>query len=364
VLNNDRGRMDADAGLSLTGPFRNAYLAGLINIRQGVGYVPEPSSKRVINAGDPAVFAVMDTSIQYDRELFPTSNPLLEKLRIDVDLTVNRNTWLRSRDANIEMFTEEPVRIRREADALALTGVVSTDRGEYTFLSKRFAIKRGSATFVGGPELNPTIQATGEYEVNLAGRPTFNVRVLIGGTLRLPKLTLESDAQPPIPQSDLLSYLAFGQSTSSLLQLEGSGLTGATATGNLIGVGAELAMRRMGAIALGVMADEIEGDATRGLGADVLNITPGELPDPSAANVVNFFESTRVEAGKYLSPYFFVALQAQRYPGVRAQYRNPRGWRYEAALEPRYLFTPPSLAVQPVPAVTSFGFFIIREWRF
>jgi hypothetical protein len=123
-------------------------------------------------------------------------------------------------------------------------------------------------------------------------------------------------------------------------------------------------MRRMGAIALGVMADEIEGDATRGLGADVLNITPGELPDPSAANVVNFFESTRVEAGKYLSPYFFVALQAQRYPGVRAQYRNPRGWRYEAALEPRYLFTPPSLAVQPVPAVTSFGFFIIREWRF
>ena len=364
VLNNDRGRLDADVGLSLTGPFDDAYLAGLVHIRQGVGYIPEPSSKRVINAGDPAVFAVMDTSVQYDRELFPTSNPLLEKLRIDVDLRVNRNTWLRSRDANIELFTEEPVRIHREADALALTGVISTDRGEYSFLSKRFAIKRGSATFVGGPELNPTVQAVGEYEVNLAGRPAFNVRVLIGGTLQLPKLTLESDAQPPIPQSDLLSYLAFGQSTSSLLQLEGSGLTGATATGNLIGVGASLAMKRMGAVALGVMADEIEGDATRGLGADVFNITPGDLPDPGAANVVNFFESTRVEAGKYLSPYFFVALQAQRYPGVRAQYRTPKGWRYEAAVEPRYLIVPPSLAIQPVPAVTSFGAFIIREWRF
>jgi len=32
-----------------------------------------------------------------------------------VDLRVNRNTWLRSRDANIELFTEEPVRIHREA---------------------------------------------------------------------------------------------------------------------------------------------------------------------------------------------------------------------------------------------------------
>ena len=364
VLDNDRGRLHADVGLSLTGPFNDAYLAGLVHIKQGVGYIPEPSSKRIINAGDPAVFAVMDTSVAYDRELFPTSNPMLEKLRIDVDLAVNRNTWLRSRDANIEMFTEESVRIHREADALALTGVISTDRGDYSFLSKRFQIKRGSATFVGGPELNPTIQATGEYEVALAGRPTFNVRVLIGGTLQRPKLTLESDAQPPIPQSDLLSYLAFGQSTSSLLQLEGSGLSGATASGHLIGVGAELAMKRMAAVALGVMADEVEGDATRGLGADVFNITPAEVPDPGAANVVNFFEGTRIEAGKYLSPYFFLALQAQKYPGLRAQYRTPKGWRYEASIEPRYLLRPPTLKVQQVAPVTLFGGFIIREWRF
>lgn len=363
VLDNDRGRLDADIGLSLTGPFDNAYLAGLVRVRQGVARIPEPSSKRVISAGDPAVFAVMDTSVAYDRELFPTSNPMLEKLRVDVDLTVNRNTWLRSRDANIEMFTEEPVRIHREADALALTGVISTDRGEYSFLSKQFEIKRGSASFFGTPDLNPTIQATGEYEVALAGRPAFNVRVLIGGTLQKPKLTLESDAQPPIAQSDLLSYLAFGQSTSSLLQLEGSALTGSTATGSLVGVGAALAMKRMAAVALGVMADEVEGEATRSLGADVFNITPAEVPEGAGA-VVNFFQGTRVEAGKYFSPYFFVALQAQQYPGVRAQYRTSKGWRYEAAVEPRYLLRAPTLKVQEVAPVTSFGAFIIREWRF
>src|SRR5207247_864157 len=133
---------------------------------------------------DPAVFAFADTAVLYDRELFPTSNALLANMRIDVDVSVNRNTWLRSRDMNIEMYTEEPVRVHREADALALTGVVSTDRGEYTFLSKSFQIKRGSATFVGGPELNPTLQATGEYQVQLANRPNFNIRVLIGGTAK------------------------------------------------------------------------------------------------------------------------------------------------------------------------------------
>lgn len=365
VLDHKRGRMDADVGLSLTGPFKSAYVAGLVHVRQGVGYIPETSSKRVINAGDPALFAVMDTAIMSDQELFPTSSPLLENLRVDVDVTINRNTWLRSRDANIEMYTEEPIRVHREKDALALTGIISTDRGEYSFMTKRFQIKRGSATFVGGPELNPALQATGEYEVALAGRSNFNVRVLIGGTLRRPKLTLESDAQPPISQSDLLSYLAFGRSSGSLLQIEGSGLTGATATGNLIGVGAALATKRMAAVALGVMADEVEGEATKGLGADVFNITPADVPtELGGQGVIDFFASTRVEAGKYLSPYFFMALQAQKYPGLRAQYRTPRGWRYEATIEPRYLLQPPSLALQPIPAVTSFGAFIIREWRF
>jgi translocation and assembly module TamB len=267
------------------------------------------------------------------------------------------------------MYTEEPVRVHREADALALTGVVSTDRGEYTFLSKRFQIKRGSATFMGGPEMNPTLQATGEYEVAIAGRPNFNVRVLIGGTIQKPKLTLESDAQPPISQSDLLSYLAFGRSTTSLLQLEGSGLTGSTATGNLIGVGARLATERMAAVALGVMADEVEGEATKGLGADVFNIEPADVPTELGA-VGSFLAGTRVEAGKYMSPYFFVALQTQleigngKWPGFRAQYRTPKGFRFEGAIETRYRLRPPTLATQPIPGTTSFGAFLIREWRF
>ena len=44
-------------------------------------------------------------------------------------MSIQRSTWVRSRDANIEMFTEEPVRVHREADALALTGVVPPTAG-------------------------------------------------------------------------------------------------------------------------------------------------------------------------------------------------------------------------------------------
>jgi hypothetical protein len=109
----------------------------------------------------------------------------------------------------------------------------------------------------------------------------------------------------------------------------------------------------------------VEGEATKGLGADVFNIEPADLPtELGGQGVVNFFASTRVEAGKYFSPYFFMALQAQQYPGLRAQYRTPKGLRFEAAIEPRYLLQPPSLALQRVSPTTSFGAFIIREWRF
>jgi hypothetical protein len=113
------------------------------------------------------------------------------------------------------------------------------------------------------------------------------------------------------------------------------------------------------------MADEVEGEATKGLGADVFNITPADVPtELGGQGVIDFLASTRVEAGKYLSPYFFMALQAQKYPGIRAQYRTPKGWRFEGTIEPRFLLAPPSLAIQPIPAVTSFGLFIVREWRF
>ncbi|HEU4995636.1 MAG TPA: translocation/assembly module TamB domain-containing protein [Gemmatimonadaceae bacterium] len=369
VLDNKWGKLDADVGLSATGPWRNVYIAGLVGVREGVFYLPESNQKTVVNTGDPTIFQVADSSVLSDTELFPASSPLLEHIRLDVDLTVSRNTWLRSRDANIEIYSDGPLRVHREGDALALTGIIATDRGEYTFLSRRFQIKRGSATFVGGPELNPTLQATGEYEVQQTGRPNFNIRVVIGGTARKPKLSLESDAEPPISQSDLLSYLAFGRSTTSLLQLEGSGLSGATATGSLVGVGAALAMQRLTAVALGVMADEIEGEAGKGLGADVFAITPADVPTELGA-VGSFLQATRVEAGKYVSPYLFLAFQSElqlgnrKWPGIRAQYRTPKGFRFEAAVETRYRLRPPTLDQQPIPGISSFGAFIIKEWRF
>jgi translocation and assembly module TamB len=257
------------------------------------------------------------------------------------------------------------VHVNRAKQTLVLDGILLSERGEYRFLSKRFEINRGSATFTNSEELNPTIQVTGGYEVRLPGREAINIRILVGGTLRNPQIALESDAQPPIPQSDLLSYLAFGRSSSSLVQLEGSGIS---SSDNPVGAGAELASRQLAAVALGVLTDQLSGEAARSLGVDFFNIAPADVQ----SDVGSFLRGTELEAGKYIKSHTFVALQvrpdpaALQRPGLLLQHRfgGLKGYSLETSLQPRYLLKDPALDLQAPNTTSVFSFFLIRNWRF
>ena len=365
LLNNDKGRIRVDAGLALTGPFDKAYLSGAMTITQGVLYAPEIAGQHLIGAGDPQLFNVLDTTMASERNLFPTVSPLLANLRAEMTVAVRHNTWVRNREANIEIYTDDPVSVRAEDQALLVTGVVTTDRGEYNILSKRFQIKRGSAMFIGTPDLNPTLQITGEYQVQ-AQRGALNISVVIGGTLKKPKVALESDAQPPKTQSELLSLLAFGQSSTSLLAFSSSSVAGGAAASDLFGAGARLAVTRLASVALGVMVDQLEVEAGRAFGTDVLDITPGDVPLFNGGSALNnFFLTTKIEAGKYINGRTFVSLQEQAgIPGFSIEHRTADGWHFDASMEPRLLLREPLLNKQPYDRVRSYGGFVIREWRF
>src|SRR5205085_11791408 len=169
----------------------------------------------------------------------------------------------RSREANVEVFSDGDLRVRvdRAKQAMVLDGIVNTDRGQYTFLSKRFQVKSGSATFIGTQDIDPNVQVVAEYEVP-NNRPPLTVRILIGGTLLAPRISLESDAQPPIPQSDLLSYRAFGSNTGKLLTLGGGwSVSGSSAGNNLVGTTAALARKQIASVATGVIIDQLESKA-------------------------------------------------------------------------------------------------------
>jgi translocation and assembly module TamB len=382
LLNNERGVVHADAGLRASGPIDSAYVSGQVTVVHGVLYIPQ-SGKSLVSAGDPALFNVIDTALVSQREIFPAQSSLFTNLRVDVDLVVQRNTWVRSRDANVEIYTDGPLHIAVAGDALTLTGAVDADYGEYTFLSRRFQITRGSALFIGTPELNPTLQVTAEYVVK---QPTgnANIRVLIGGTLQQPRISLESDMQPPLTQSELLSYLAFGESSGSLNQIGLSPLTGGNSGGNLINV----ASSRLAGIALGETLNQAEGDAAQSLGVDVFNITPGNIPVTTAQSGFDqFLKGTEFEVGKYVNPRTFATLVATpgsftclngrsdpnpdvqgsgscAPPGLTLTHRTAKGFRYEVGYTPRYILGAPTLAGQSATGTGQFGAFVIREWRF
>jgi translocation and assembly module TamB len=369
VLNNQRGELRVSANLAMTGPFKDAHVTGDVRIREGFLYIPPSENKTLVGQDDPAIFNVIDTAVMADRELFPTQSPLLANLRMDVNLRVDRDVFVRSLEANVEVYSDGDlaVHVNRAKETLVLDGVLLSERGEYTFMTRRFEIKRGSATFINSTELNPTLQGTAEYKVNQPNREAINIQIVVGGTLHSPNISLTSDAQPPIAQSDLLSYLAFGQSSSSLVQLEGSGLT--NGSGGLVGAGAALASRQLAGVALGVVADQFAGSAARSLGADVFTITPADVQ----TDVGNFLRGTQFEFGKYIKSHTFVAVnspldpKALVRPGVQIVHRfgGLRGYRLETGVDTRYLLREPTLQRDQTVATTSaFGAFLIREWRF
>ena len=374
VLDNEQGRLRADAAITARGPFDNIAVEGRAHIRDGVLYIPKSDTREVISAGDPSVFAVIDTSDVATRELVPAQSPLLSNLRMTLTLAVDRDTWVRSADANVEIYSDGDLNILvdRRRSALTLDGVVNTDRGEYQLLGKRFQIKRGAVRFIGTQELNPLLQITGEYEVKQASRPALNINILIGGTLRSPRLTLGSDAQPPISQTDLLSYLAFGNESGSLMQFGSSSLSGGSAGGNLVGTSAALATRQLTGVALGVAVEELEGQAARSLGADVLNITPANVPPELASGnfgaLSTFLRGTQFEFGKYLNTRTFLGLQLQATttPGFRVerQLGKSPGLSLESTFQPRFFLPEPSLSLQEITKANAFGLFLRKRWRF
>ena len=338
----------------------------------------------MIGADDPTLFAVGDTAVAAEAELLPAQSPLMANLRMDVNLGIDRNTWVRNRDANVEIFTPEDlgpleIAVDRRHNQLALRGVVSTERGEYNFLSKRFEVDNGSVTFLGDSDLNPLLQITGHYEVKLASQQALNIRILIGGTLNRPQLSLESDAQPPLAQSDLISYLAFGRTSSSLLALEGSSLASGN-QGSQVGALAGVASQRLGAIGLGLLVDELETQTSRSLGVDVVNITPADVsldvldPFGTFGRFDALVRGTEIELGRYLNERAFASFVFRpsviagrssdgSVPGLRFQYRFRPGFRLDTSFEGRYVPQEPTLEERSSSQSTGvFGLFLIREW--
>ncbi len=218
--------------------------------------------------------------------------------------------------------------------------------------SKEFRVTRGTVRFFGTPDLNPVLDIVAEHPVRAVQGNDIVVRAVIGGTLLVPKLTLESDQRPPLSETEIVSYLLFGRPS---FDLASGGGAAAPSSEQAIFQGALVGLA-------GVLSGELEQTLVTDLGlpVDYIAIRPG------GGTVGDIFGSTRVEAGTQIGERTFLTVNAgfcqvtgrttSQPLGASVEYRLARRWSVEASVEPTVQDCRPVGFVIRPPASYQVGF--------
>ncbi|MGH7529865.1 MAG: translocation/assembly module TamB domain-containing protein, partial [Gemmatimonadales bacterium] len=320
----------ASGELAVTGPVFGSTLTGRGTVTSGVLHFADLVNKRVVNLDEPWVQQLIDTSLIRQQRLGPEfESVFLDSLRIqNLQLTMGSDVWLRSNEANIQLTGS--VLVNKVGDNYLLSGTLQAPRGTYRLvigpLTREFVVTQGTVRYFGTPDLDAELDIEARHVVHplpLAPDqqpdPPITVVAHIGGTLRVPRLTLEAEERA-LSQPELISYLLFGKPSFEL-----GGGQGALVSN----------------VAASLVAGELERTFVSDLGVplDYFEIRPGGHPN-------NPFIGARFAAGWQIGAKTFLVLnagseycpgavsQVSSQFGATLQYRLSSEWRTEASFEP------------------------------
>ncbi len=214
--------------IRLTGPLFGSRLTGNATITEGQVYFADLVEKRIVDLESELVSTLVDADfftraglrLDEGRRLVRGGfeNRFLSELRIqNLNFTMGTNVRLVSAEANIQLTGQ--VNVSKNLDIYRLDGALNTPRGSYLMplggdllggLTREFTVTGGGVRYLGSTDWNAELSIDAQHVVRSLRREDVTVLVNIGGTLFDPVLTLSSDRQPPIPQTEIISYLLFG----------------------------------------------------------------------------------------------------------------------------------------------------------
>ncbi|MFH1763382.1 MAG: translocation/assembly module TamB domain-containing protein [Gemmatimonadota bacterium] len=368
-------RRDVQARLSgrvmITQSYRRPQVKGALTVEQGVLMVEELArSVEVVDLSDPAFFNVVDATLVTLRPIIQASqNPFLQNLRLDVDLTMAQDGWLRSRELNVEMAGELLVVWDRTERNLAFLGVLDAVRGVYSVFGRQFQVEEGTVSFPGTPGINPDLNIRAVNQVRTQDTGRLEIIATVGGSLLAPRVSLSSNQPFPIAESDLVSYLIFGQPSYALSSGQSQAANNAAEV--FAGAGASLAV--------GLFSSELGSLLARDVGLDYLAITQGQGKDQTLGiqGLEGTVATTLVEIGQYLTDDIFAALYWRPFGGgggtieqsklaaLRLEFRLSDHWNLEGYFEDRLFRSPLFQAVSlAAERKWTYGFFLFREWGY
>ena len=289
--------------ITLTGNSDAPRVRGALRIDRGKVFINALAQRRALDLSDN--LDVIDTTNFGVNALLPSApSALVQNLVLDnVRVSVGDDVWLRSPEANLKLggalrVTRAVGRDGRRA-RLALADSLVVERGTYQLnlgiARPSFEVDRGVVRFFGDPDLEPALDITALHTVREtranSNRQDVRIRVAIGGTTVRPTLTLSSADNPPLPESDMLSYLVTGEPAYALL---------GTAYAEQ---GATLALRLAGSY----LSSRLAGGRF-----DVVQVEPTALAPGDAANLrdngLGILASTRVGVGGQLARNTYFAF--------------------------------------------------------
>jgi hypothetical protein len=200
--------------VNLNGPMDGAVVTGDVELSDGYFPVPTVFSSPL----DEDLVALAAPGGTPDPNA-AQPNTFVEKLRINnFRVRAGESVWFAMPDARAQM--EGELVFDKVGDDIRITGTLTGSRGQYTLragpIVRRFDVVQAEVQFRGDTEINPAINIiASRLIVDQQGRQ-LDLRVRVGGTMRSPTLALASADAANIPESELLSYLLFGQSTFGL----------------------------------------------------------------------------------------------------------------------------------------------------
>ena len=320
----------------LAGRYSAPEVSGTVQVEQGELFLDEfARTTEVIDLTDPSLLEVLDTTFVGVRPAADAArNPFLQNLRVQVGLALQGDFWLRSREMNIEIGGNLDVEHARSDREVFLVGDLEPIRGTYDVVGKQFQVTSGTVQFLGTAGINPTLAIQAVTRLRREAGEPLDITANVEGTLVSPRVTLASDTQPPIAESDLVSYLIFGRPSYALASAETSVLRRAAGAGVTLGVGA--------------VASSLGQLVGREVGFDYFSIT--QLQDGAAvestAGLSGSLAYTQIEVGRYLGQDLFLALVvrplsgfgavSQTFPGARVEWRFTDTWSVEGFVEDRF----------------------------
>ncbi|MDT8341622.1 MAG: translocation/assembly module TamB domain-containing protein [Longimicrobiales bacterium] len=359
--------------LRLDGTYNLPRITGELTVDRGTLFLEEfQRAVGVVDLTDPLFLGLVEReslAIQVDRPLLAgIRNPFMDALRVEVDLSVPRDTWLRSGDMNVEISGDLDVAYDRPQRDLVLVGELLARRGQYSVLGRTFEVRGGTVSFIGIPGINPIldIQAVAPIRRQEGGR--LEIQASVQGSLVDPQVTLSSE-ETGLVQSDLVSYLIFGRPSSDITAGAGGSSGQLTST-----AGATLASAGLGTLAtqLGSLAAQ---EATF---IDYLSVSQvGDLGLTGGGGVANSFSSTQVEVGWYFGGGNVFGVLVLRplsglggtstspIAGARLEWQASDQYHVEAFVEDQFLRRGSfGLTDLGIGQSYSLGIAIFREWGY